>query len=71
MTFSSTLRSRLLTAVAIAAAVLVWYGLISAQAQRARTSCTERGGALVLDLDERGVSYVQWCVLPNATRERI
>lgn len=65
------MRTGLLTAVAIAAAVLVWYVLISSNVLRARTSCTDRGGELVLDLDERGVSYVQWCVLPTGTRERI
>jgi len=68
---SRTVRSRILTALAIAGAVLVWYVLISGNAQRARSACTDRGGELVLDLDERGVSYVQWCVLPDGTRERI
>jgi hypothetical protein len=68
---SPTIRSRVLTAVVVVVAVLLWYGLTSGRVERARTSCTDRGGQVTLDLDERGVSYVQWCVLPDGTRERI
>jgi hypothetical protein len=68
---SATLRSRILTAVGIAAAVLLWYAITSGRVERVRTACTDRGGQVVLDLDERGVTFVQWCVLPDGTRERI
>lgn len=61
----------MLTAVVVAVAVLLWYGLTSGRVERARASCIDRGGQVTLDLDERGVSYVQWCVLPDGTRERI
>lgn len=68
---SGTLRSRLATAIAIVAAVVLWYALVSGKVQHARTSCTDRGGVLLLDLDERGAMIVQWCILPDGTRERI
>ena len=68
---SAKLRTPLLTAAAIVAAVLIWYALIHGRVERTRASCIDRGGALLIDLDERGVSYVQWCVLPDGTRELI
>jgi putative hemolysin len=60
-----------LTVAAIVAAVLIWYAMIHGRVDRARASCVERGGEVVVDLDARGVTYVQWCVLPDGTRELI
>ncbi|HET7182770.1 MAG TPA: hypothetical protein VFI15_11100 [Candidatus Limnocylindrales bacterium] len=71
MTTWRTLRSRIVLPIAIAAAVVVWFLIISSSVERARAACIDRGGQITLDLDERGVSYVQWCVVPGATRERI
>jgi hypothetical protein len=68
---SATLRTGLLTAAAIVAAVMIWYSLTHDRVERARASCRDRGGEVVLDLDERGVTFVQWCVLPSGTRELI
>ena len=67
----ATVRSRVLTALAIVAAVVLWYAIVTPRVERSRAACVDRGGSVVLDLDERGVSYVQWCVLPDGTRERI
>lgn len=68
---SATFRSRLLTAIVVAAAVLVFYLGFRDNVERSRSACIGRGGEVVLDLDERGVSLIQWCVLPDGTRERI
>ena len=68
---STTLRTPLLTAAAIVAAVVIWYSLTHDRVERARASCLDRGGEVVLDLDARGVTFVQWCVLPDGTRELI
>ena len=67
----ASLRTGVLTAAAIVAAVLIWFAIIHARVERSRASCVERGGEVVLDLDARGVTYVQWCVLPDGTRELI
>jgi putative hemolysin len=67
----ATIRARLLTVLAIVAAIAMWYGIVAPRAHQVRASCTDRGGALVFDLDERGVSLVQWCVLPDGSRQRI
>lgn len=61
----------LATAVLVAAAVLLWYAIFSGVVAKARTTCVDRGGVVVFDLDERGVSLVQYCDLPDGTRERI
>jgi hypothetical protein len=68
---SATVRTRLLTAAAIVAAVVIWYVLTHDRVERARASCLDRGGEVLLDLDARGVTLVQWCVLPDGTRELI
>ena len=68
---SATLRTGLITAAAIGAAVLIWYAIVHGKVEQSRASCMDRGGQVVLDLDQRGVTYVQWCVLPDGTRELI
>jgi len=59
------------TAVLVVAAVLLWYVVVSGPVARAKAGCVDRGGQIVLDLDERGISLVQYCALPDGSRERI
>ena len=68
---SATLRTGVLTAAATVVAVLIWYAIVHGKVEQSRASCMDRGGEVMLDLDQRGVSYVQWCVMPDGTRELI
>jgi putative hemolysin len=65
------IRSGLLTAVVVAAALLLGYVIFRDDVDAARASCLERGGAIVVETDTRtgGLAYV--CALPNGDRERL
>lgn len=61
-----SLRSWALSALAVGAAVLLWYVLFSDDRQQAQQACAERGGHVVIQSDAQSIG--QFCVLPNGER---
>lgn len=55
-----------LSALAVGAALLVWYVLFSDDRGRAQEACVARGGAVVIVSDAQSIG--QFCVMPNGTR---
>jgi hypothetical protein len=62
-------RSRFLTVVVVAAAIVIGYLLFSGRVQKAREACEARGGQVVIASDAHSIG--QYCVMPNGSREPI
>ena len=60
------LRFWALSALAIAAAILIVVGMFGDDLARARKSCVDRGGEVVIQSDPQSIG--QFCVLPNGDR---
>lgn len=55
-----------MTALAIAAAILIVVGMFGDDLARARQSCVDRSGQVVIQSDPQSIG--QFCVLPNGER---
>lgn len=58
-----SLRSWALAALAVGAAVLLWYVMFADDRQRAQEACAERGGHVVIQSDAQSIG--QFCIMPN------
>lgn len=55
-----------LSALAVGAAVLIWYVMFSDDRGRAQQACAARGGKVVILSDAQSIG--QYCVLPNGEK---
>jgi hypothetical protein len=56
-----------ITTLAVVAAVLLMVGVFGDDLARARQSCNDRGGEVVIESDPQSIG--QYCVLPNGEKE--
>lgn len=61
-----TLRFWALSALAVGAAVLIWYVMFSDDRRRAQEACVARGGQVVIQSDAQSIG--QFCVMPNGSQ---
>ena len=60
------LRFWALSALAVGAAVLIFYAMFSDDRRRAQEACIARGGQVVIESDPQSIG--QYCMLPNGEK---